>query len=74
MDEQLKEFFFDEQDRERLIFEDSPEYDGLLRQSLSLFPDGDLPQPIFDLIETASCLSFAHGFKLGLGLREWAAR
>ena len=43
MDEQLKEFFFDEQDRGRLIFEDSPEYDGLLRQSLSLFPDGDLP-------------------------------
>ena len=74
MDEQLKEFFFDEQDRGRLIFEDSPEYDGRLRQSLSLFPDGDLPQPIFDLIETASCLSFAHGFKLGLGLREWAAR
>ena len=74
MDEQLKEFFFDEQDRGRLIFEDSPEYDGLLHQSLSLFPDGDLPQPIFDLIETASCLSFAHGFKLGLGLREWAAR
>ena len=74
MDEQLKEFFFDEQDRGRLIFEDSPEYDGLLRQSLSLFPDGGLPQPIFDLIETASCLSFAHGFKLGLGLREWAAR
>ena len=74
MDEQLKEFFFDEQDRGRLVFEDFPEYDGLLRQSLSLFPDGDLPQPIFDLIETASCLSFAHGFKLGLGLREWAAR
>ena len=74
MDEQMKEFFFDEQDRGRLIFEDSPEYDGRLRQSLSLFPDGDLPQPIFDLIETASCLSFAHGFKLGLGLREWAAR
>ena len=73
MDEQLKEFFFDEQDRGRLIFEDSPEYDGLLRQSLSLFPDGDLPGPVFDLLETASSISFAHGLKLGLRLREWTA-
>ena len=72
MDEQLKEFFFDEQDRGRLIFEDSPEYDGLLRQSLSLFPDGDLPGPVFDLLETASSLSFAHGLKLGLNLNRWA--
>ena len=72
MDEQLKEFFFDEQDRGRLIFEDSPEYDGLLRQSLSLFPDGDLPAPVFNLLETANSISFAHGLKLGLNLNRWA--
>ena len=72
MDNQLKDFFFDEQDRGRLIFEDSPEYDGLLRQSLSLFPDGDLPAPVFNLLETANCISFAHGLKLGLNLNRWA--
>ena len=74
MDKQLQEFFYDEQERGRLVFEDSPEYEDLLRQSLSLFPGGDLPRPVFDLLETANCISFAHGLKLGLRLERWALR
>ena len=72
MDKQLQEFFYDEQERGRLVFEDSPEYEDLLRQSLSLFPGGDLPRPVFDLLETANLISFTHGLRLGLRLREWA--
>ena len=37
MDNQLKDFFFDEQDRGRLVFEDFPEYNELMEQCLSLF-------------------------------------
>ena len=74
MDKQLREFFYDQQDRGHLAFEDSPEYVGLLRQCMALFPTGDLPEPIFDLLETANLISFAHGLRLGLGLREWAGR
>ena len=74
MNKQLQEFFFDEQDRGRLVFEDDPEYAALLHQSAALFPGGDLPAPIFDLLETSSCISFAHGLKLGLRLKRWSAR
>ena len=73
MDKQLKEFYFDEVERRHLDFESFPEYNNLMDQSLSLFPDGDLPGPVFDLLETANCISFAHGLKLGLRLREWTA-
>ena len=60
MEKQIQEFFFDEQDRGHLVFEDDPQYADLLYQSLSL-------------LETANCISFAHGLKLGLRLREWTA-
>ena len=73
MNKQLKAFYFDEVDRGHLNFEAFPEYNDLMVQSLSLFPDGDLPAPVFDLLETANCISFAHGLKLGLRLREWTA-
>ena len=73
MDKQLKEFFFDEVERAHLNFEAFPEYNDLMDRSLSLFPNGDLPKPLFDLLETANCISFANGLKLGLRLREWAA-
>ena len=74
MNKQLQEFFCDEQDRGRLVFEGDSEYVELLHQSTALFPNGDLPEEIFDLLEAANLLSFAHGLKLGLGLREWASR
>ncbi len=72
MDKQLKEFYFDEVERRHLDFESFPEYNNLMDQSLSLFPGGDLPRPVFDLIETANLISFAHGLRLGLRLRDWA--
>lgn len=72
MDKQLQELFIDEQERGRLDFEADPEYSRLLHQSLALFPGGDLPREVFDLLETSNSISFAHGFKLGLRLREWA--
>ena len=74
MDEQVKELFFGEVDRHRLNFDAVPEYGDLLRQSEALFPDGDLPKTIFQLLETANRISFAHGLKLGLKLTRWAAR
>ena len=72
MNKQLKAFYFDEVDRGHLNFEAFPEYNDLMVQSLSLFPEHDLPKPIFDLIDTANLISFAHGLKLGLGLKQWA--
>lgn len=72
MDEQLKDFFFAEQEQGRLNFDADPKYVGLLQQSVALFPDGDLPKPVFDLLETANFISFAHGLKLGLRLKRWA--
>ena len=71
MDNQLKDFFFDEQDRGRLVFEDSPEYRDLLAQVAALFPGRDLPDPLCDLLETANLISFAHGLRLGLRLNRW---
>lgn len=42
-----------------------------MEQCLSLFPGGDLPRPVFKLIETANLISFAHGLRLGLRLNRW---
>ena len=69
MNEQLKDLFFTEQERGRLVFEDVPEYNDLLAQSLALFPDGDLPREIGILLDTANCISFVHGLRMGLTLR-----
>ena len=74
MNEQLKDFFYDEIDRRHLDFEKFPEYTELLSQCLALFPGGDLPTEIADLLDTANCISFAYGLKLGLGLNRWAQR
>ena len=72
MDKQLREFFFEEQEKGRLDFNSDPEYTDLLRRSVALFSDGDLPNPVFDLMELTNSLSFAHGLKLGLNLNRWA--
>lgn len=72
MDKQLKEFFCDEVERRHLDFEAFPEYNDLMAQSLSLFPNRELPKEVFHLLEMANLISFAHGLKLGLRLRKWA--
>ena len=71
MNERIKEFFFDEIDRGRLVFEDFPEYNDLLQQSMALFPDGDLPVPIGRLLDASNCISFRHGLQAGETLRRW---
>ena len=73
MNKQLQDLFFHEVSQGRLDFDSDPKYAQQMAQSMSLFPGGDLPGPIFDLLETANCISFAHGLRLGLRLREWAA-
>ena len=72
MDKRMQEFFFTEMEQGRLDFDADPEYVDLLQQSVALFPGGDLPRPLFDLLETANYISFAHGFRLGLRLERWA--
>lgn len=72
MNEQIQELYFNEQDQGRLVYENFPEYDDLLQQSLALFPNEDLPKVIFDLLETSNYIAFAHGLRLGLRLRQWA--
>lgn len=72
MDKQLQELYLNEQDQGRLVYEKFPEYDDLLRQSLTLFPDEELPKVIFDRLESSNCIAFAHGLRLGLRLRHWA--
>ena len=74
MNEQLKEFFYNEQDQGRLDYEADPEYSALLHQTLALFPEGDLPDSLAQLLDISNCLSFAHGLKLGLKLNRWALR
>jgi len=73
MDKQLKEFFYDEVDRGRLAFEDDPEYNTLMDQSLSLFSGGNLPTAVSRLLDTSNCISFVHGLRLGLRLNRWSA-
>ena len=72
MHEQIQELYFIEQEQGRLVYENFPEYDNLLRESLPLFPNEELPKVIFDLLETSNRIAFAHGLRLGLRLRQWA--
>ena len=72
MDKQLQEFYYDEVERGHLNFEDFPEYNDSMKQSLVLFPSDDLPKQIGQLLDVSNCISFAHGLKLGLKLKAWA--
>ncbi len=73
MDKQLKELLFDEQDRGHLVLEDDPEYTALLHQSMALFPNGDLPNEIVELLDISNSICLGHGLKLGLRLKQWSA-
>ena len=72
MEERLKCLYWQEIDRARLDFESDPAYRDYFTQSQALWEGGDMPQPIFQLLEQSNFLSFAHGFRLGLGLGRWA--
>ena len=68
----MQELYLNEQEQGRLVYEKFPEYESLLQESLTLFPDEEMPKTIFDLLETSNCISFAHGLRLGLRLSQWA--
>ena len=72
MTERLKHLYSLEIEQARLNFEADPAYRDYLTQSQALWEGGDMPQPIFQLLEQSNFLSFAHGFRLGLGLGRWA--
>ena len=71
MDKQLQELYLNEQEQGRLVFEDFSEYVDLLHQSLALFPDKEMPEAVFRLLETSNCIAFAHGLRFGLRLKQW---
>ena len=49
MNKQLQDLFFHEVSQGRLDFDSDPKYAQQMAQSMSLFPGGDLPGPIFEI-------------------------
>ena len=68
MKEKLKTLYIQEITQAHLDFERDPEYQTYYTQAEALWEGGDMPVPIFHLLETGSYLSFSHGFRLGLKL------
>ena len=68
MKEPLKELCDQEIAHARLDFDSDSEYRAYYTQAEALWEGGDMPVPIFHLLETGSYLSFSHGFRLGLKL------
>ena len=72
MVEHLQELYRHEIDQARLNFEADPAYRAYFTQSQVLWEGADMPESLFHLLETSNCLSFSHGFRLGLRLGRWA--
>lgn len=70
MEERLKELYFREIERSCLDFDGDPEYRKYYTQAQALWEGGDMPYSLYRLLDTANFLAFAHGFRLGAGLRE----
>ena len=68
MKEKLKELYIQEIDLSRLDFDHDPEYQAYYTQAETLWEGGDMPAPLFHLLETSNLISFAHGFQLGARL------
>ena len=68
MTELLQTLYWQEIDTARLNFEADPAYQTYFTQSQAIWEGADMPEPLFHLLETSNYLSFAHGFRLGLGL------
>ncbi|MCI9294435.1 MAG: hypothetical protein HFF48_04325 [Lawsonibacter sp.] len=71
MKELLKELYDWEIDQSRLNFDHDPEYQAYYTQVEALWEEGDMPAPLFHLLETSNLISFAHGFQLGARLARW---
>ena len=82
MDEKIKKLYFYELETRALNFENTPDFQAdylpvseTLDQLYSILPHKDCEtfySNIFSMINTAGCISFAHGFRLGLRLALWA--
>ena len=70
----LQKLYYHETSRAHLDFGRDMEYQSSLAQAETLWPDGEMPEPVFLLLERSNFLSFAHGFRLGLRLARWADR
>ena len=70
----IQELYYQEIDQAHLDLDADPDYQAYLAQAQTVWQDEDMPQPIFDLLDHANFLSFAHGFRLGIALMKWADR
>ena len=74
MVEKIQELYFQAVDRGELDFDGDPDYQKYLTQAKAVWQDEDMPQPIFDLLDHANYLSFAHGVQFGMRLAVWGLR
>ena len=71
MKEKLKTLYIQDITQAHLDFERDPEYHTYYTQAEALWEGGDMPAPLFHLLDTSNFLSFVHGFRLGLKLARW---
>ena len=71
MKEKLKELYIQEIDLSRLDFDHDPEYQANYTQAETLWEGGDMPEPLYCLLDAGNFLSFARGFRLGMELARW---
>ena len=71
MKEKLKKLYSQEIDQFHLDFDRDPEYQKYYTQAEALWEGGDMPAPLFHLLETSNFISFIHGFRLGMRLARW---
>ena len=72
VDIRINELYYFETEHSRLNFANYPEYRQAMARAEAMCPEGELPAPYFQLLDTANRISFTHGFRLGLGLARWA--
>ena len=72
--EKIQELYYQEIQSGDLDFDSDPEYQQYMSQSEVLWNGEDMPQPIFDLLDHANFLSFAHGVQFGMRLAIWGLK
>ena len=74
MVEKIQELYFQAVDRGELDFDGDPDYQKYLTQAKAVWQDEDMPDSIFNLLDHANFLSFAHGVQLGMRLAVWGLK
>ena len=72
MDKLLTELYYQEVESARLDFDADPDYAQAMARTLQVLPARELPQELLSLVDVSNRLSFLHGFRLALALKEWA--